>query len=116
MQNLKSEKAYKTCTVQIIAGFGEENTAYHSIRPDEEWTESSLRDAIIRELEGHRCKAMVVAYTTQNQKLANKVLKDLGFQHTRWCSKEKHEETKLRMWWFSFCNTEIPTTSQNKGK
>ncbi len=116
MPKLHTKEAYKTCTVEIIAGFGEEETAYHSIRPDGKWTESSLRDAIIRELNEHRHKAMVVAYTTQNQSIANEVLKDLGFQHTRWCSKKKYEETQLRMWWFSFCNTEIPTISQSKGK
>lgn len=116
MPNLKSETAYKTCTVQIIAGFGEEDTAYHSIRPDTAWSEDTLRNAIIRELHEHSRKAMVVAYTTQNQKLANKVFKALGFQHARWCSKKKHPETKLRMWWFPLVHQEIPSLSESKGK
>lgn len=109
MPVLHTDKAYKTCTVEIIAGFGEEPTAYISIRAEEKWTETSLREAIVRELNEHSRKALVTAYTTQNQELANKVLKELGFQHTRWCSKKKHPETKLRMWWFPLGHQTIPS-------
>ncbi len=112
MPVLHTEKAYKTCTVEIITGFGEESTAYPSIKPTGKWTEAFLRESIVRELEKHSLKAMVVAYTTQNQELANKVLKELGFQHTRWCSKEQHPETKLRMWWFPLGHQAIPSTEK----
>lgn len=112
MPNLTSQKEGTTCTVQVISGFGQEATANSRIKPDSSWTETSLRRAIIGELKEHSRKAMVVAYTTQNQKLANKVLKELGFQHTRWCSKEQHPETKLRMWWFPLGHQAIPSTEK----
>lgn len=43
--------------------------------------------------------AFVSATTNNEQKIDNKVLKDLGFEYSAWMSKKAHPETKVRLWW-----------------
>ncbi|GAG73066.1 unnamed protein product, partial [marine sediment metagenome] len=37
--------------------------------------------------------------TNSTQRVANKVLKELGFFHSKWMYKAQHRSTKLRVWW-----------------
>ena len=48
------------------------------------------------EVAGH---LMITAVTNNQQKAANKALKDCGFEHSTWMSKRQHPETRIRLWW-----------------
>lgn len=114
------------CSAKMIAGFGQANTtSYAAVQvSDSEVTEDALREGIRKRVMEHQKDthmglarmAMLVAYTSDLQVLANKVLKEQGFQHTRWMSKGKHPETKLRMWWFPLNHQDLPSTSTSKDK
>jgi len=41
----------------------------------------------------------IVVATNSEQKVANEALRDMGFSHSKWMSKDAHPNTKLRLWW-----------------
>lgn len=44
-------------------------------------------------------RKMLTAITNDDQKVANALLRELGFRHSPWMSKRQHPETKVRLWW-----------------
>jgi hypothetical protein len=60
-------------------------------------------EALLKTLKDEKLKgnAMVIAFSNNKQKKANKMLKKLGFKSTRWATKTKHSQTKLKLWWFA---------------
>jgi adenylate cyclase class IV len=46
----------------------------------------------------YRC---IIIFTNDYQEQTNKILRKLGFKHTRWMDKPDHEEdTRIRLWWW----------------
>ncbi len=50
----------------------------------------------IRRSKGTNC---LVVMTNSHQKNVNKILKELGFKHSDWMSKDQHPEAKIKLWW-----------------
>ena len=67
------------------------------------YTELQVENFIKKTIDVHRKygKAMVVVTTNSEQKIANKVLRKLGFNHSKWSSKKQHKDTKIRLWYKS---------------
>lgn len=86
------------CTVRILRGFGD------VIEADKLITHSSSKEQIRRELQEYcrsskKVYAMLVVVTNNKQREANAVLLEEGFKHSKWATKDKHPNTKVRLWW-----------------
>jgi len=85
------------CTAHIIYNLGGSElttmrtSAYHETDL-RKWIEEALADY------GHK---VVVAMTNDEQKLANGLLLEYGFNHSPWISKKQHAQSKIRVWWFA---------------
>jgi hypothetical protein len=91
-------KEFPACCVMSIAiNFGGTDTSAWQVAKSEDKIRSFLEREI--EYEIRRGNAALVATTNNNQKIANKVLHELGFAHSKWMSKHHHPETKVRLWW-----------------
>jgi hypothetical protein len=86
------------CTAKLIVDFGESDVAEGG---DREVTYGEVRNYVQGQVQSfyNRQLAMIVATTNSQQTVANKVLEDLGFKHTKWMSKRQHPETRVRLWW-----------------
>lgn len=92
------------CTAKIIMDFGESAVAEggnFEVDPEE------LEHKIVRKIEFYANEdvfgetvALVTAITNTEQKTANKVLRKIGFKHSKWMDKKAHPETKIRLWWY----------------
>lgn len=40
-----------------------------------------------------------IVMTNSDQDVANKVLRQLGFSHSKWMKKAQHPQTRMRLWW-----------------
>ena len=86
------------CTGNIICGLGESRVAeggtYHLSKQElKHWIENTVASR-------KRAGEAFIAVTTNNeQRVANSVLLELGFSHSPWMTKERHPETKVRIWW-----------------
>jgi hypothetical protein len=86
------------CTARVLVDFGEsevsEGGAFRVSKND-------MKEEIQREINYYKKQgiAFLSATTNNEQKTANKVLKELGFKCTKWMSKNIHPETKVRLWW-----------------
>lgn len=87
------------CTMKVAVGLGDTRTAeynaYGSTDADD------VEEELLELVEGYKEAGMAVLTVTTNnqQKVANKVLKRMGFSHSKWCSKTQHPETRVRLWW-----------------
>lgn len=88
------------CTAVIMKDFGESGVAEGG---DKLYTEKQIESYINKTINIQRKygKAMVVATTNSEQKVANKVLRKLGFKYSKWSSKNQHKNTKIRLWYKS---------------
>lgn len=87
------------CTGEVIYKFGQSPTnATGHIVPKE----SELRAEIIEALNTYKAYgyAFICATLNQEQKVARKVLYNMGFKYSGWMSKTKHSETDVRLYWF----------------
>lgn len=85
------------CTINILKGFGQTNTAecgrkFKTAFTIEQWLRAEIRDAREEGL------AMLVATTNDQQKEGNKALRACGFRRTKWAKKDNHPETKVALW------------------
>jgi hypothetical protein len=63
--------------------------------------ERQMRDDLINEIQNRRWTNCLIVFTNDNQPETNRVLREIGFKHTRWMNKPDHdEETKIRLWWW----------------
>ena len=93
------------CTATILTGFGGTSTAEYGSYKQPNYSE--LRDEIVSQLNSTPSKFAVVTATTNDQQtIANKVLEDLGFKHSKWMTKTQHSETKLRLWFMPMMDWE----------
>ena len=84
------------CTANIIYDLGgTELTMGRREAPTEDRLKRYLEVRIL-ERAGRKC---IVVMTNSQQNVANKVLLELGFKHSKWMSKRQHPETKVRLWW-----------------
>lgn len=84
------------CTAKVVCDFGGTRTSAGNQGPtDEDELRKWLRNKIRYKSKG----TVLVAMTNSTQKVANKVLRELGFSHSKWMSKSQHRSTKLRLWW-----------------
>lgn len=93
---MKTKNFPGCCTAVIYHDFGGSNLCAGT-------TEDVAREKITTWLnnkiavsKGWKC---IVIITNSEQKIANKVLLDLGFKHSKWMSKNQHPESKIRLWW-----------------
>lgn len=88
------------CTAKVLCGLSGTATAeYGSHRKaSKDVIKKSLTSII--ELHKYEGAMAVLTVTTNNkQTTANQALRELGFKHSRWCSKKQHPNTKVRLWW-----------------
>lgn len=99
MPKLKSTEFPWCCTGKIIFNFGESSVnASGGFTPSEE----DLRRQVVEQMGickqyGH---AFVCATVTQEQKIARRVLYNMGFKYSKWMSKSKHPENQVRLYWY----------------
>ena len=87
------------CTGSILGSFGENEHAsgYYSIeRP---LTAVHIRERIKQEALANRGHAFICITSNDKQPVLNSVLRDMGFEHSKWMSKRQHPSTKVRIWW-----------------
>jgi len=84
------------CTAKICHDFG---GSYLSAGITSDISKEKIADWLnkkIKEFKGEQC---LVIITNKDQEIANAVLLELGFKHSRWMSKKLHPESKIRLWW-----------------
>lgn len=104
------------CSAKLIYGFGGTITAMHGPRGHHH--KGDLKRGIKEAISTIRRNGngLVVAYTNQQQTVANQVLQELGFHNTGKVSKRKHSDTKLIMWWLPLGEVEaIPEIEVKAG-
>lgn len=90
------------CAAKILTGFGGTDTAEYDYRPDKDFTDETMFQAIVDKLEeAHRGgNALVFAATNSAQEVANRVLPRAGFIKVDETAKVKHQEHLLIGWVF----------------
>lgn len=90
------------CTAKIVSYF---QTAA-AVGPEHQYpglnignSKQDLLNEMLRQK--HNGQAMVIAFTNDKQKDANKMLKEIGWKSTKWATKTQHPETRLKLWWFA---------------
>lgn len=84
------------CTARIICDFGGTLTSAGDTGPTDE---AELRKWIKGRMKYKSRGTVMVGITNSSQKIANKILLELGFSHSKWMSKAQHRGTKMRLWW-----------------
>src|SRR5688572_7990772 len=93
------------CTAKVLAGFGQERTAEYAYRPNGPNINEISEEDLIKDLNKHirsakyQGEGLLTAITTQNQKIANKVLRQFGFKSSRFTSKKTHNDTYIKIWY-----------------
>ena len=93
---MKTKEFPLCCTAKVICDFGGTRTS------EGDWgatDEKKLRREIKDQLRWQSKGTVLVAITNSTQKVASKVLRELGFFHSKWMSKSQHRSTKIRLWW-----------------
>lgn len=95
---MKHESFPMCCTATIIYDFGQTRLSAGRTAPR---SEDSIRSFIQERMGGYATGSgrLFVAITNSDQKTAAKVLRELGFSHSKWMSKIQHSRTKMRLWW-----------------
>lgn len=90
---MQTNEVINCCTASIMFGFGGTETA--------DIDGYAYRPKAVELIEYHRGEgeAVLIAFTNNEQKGANEMLKSLGFKRTKSMSKYRHPETKLILWW-----------------
>lgn len=86
------------CTAIIVRDFGESDAAEGG---NQVYTPEKINNFLEAREKTHKAygKAMVVATTNSEQKVANGVLLARGYKHSKWMSKPQHKNTKVRLWY-----------------
>jgi len=61
--------------------------------------EGKLRTWLADVIKNTRGQKLLVIVTNDSQKVANKVLRELGFRASRWMKKRQHPTSLIRLWW-----------------
>ena len=93
---MKSTNFAGCCTAKIIYDFGGTElsaglTGKRTLKSIRAYLRKKINDA-----HGSTC---LVAITNNEQKGANRVLKEMGFSCSPWMKKWQHAESKIRLWW-----------------
>ncbi len=85
------------CTAKIVADLGESDIAAGG---NQEVTKKEVNDYLRKTEVSYRAYgfAVLVVTTNNEQAVANKILKERGYFHSKWMSKSNHPETKVRLW------------------
>ena len=99
---VKSRSFPYCCTAKVICNFGETHTSeggsYHA---EYERIKSEVERLMRNHLTGRFSPdAILTAITNNEQKVANKVLRELGWKSTKFVSKQAHPETKIKLWYY----------------
>lgn len=88
------------CTVKVIAGFGNSHTADVFTATLKDLSFTDLREYLRRQVVHQRKlgRAALIATTNNEQKIANKALRSVGFKSTRYISKRQHSDTRVKVW------------------
>lgn len=88
------------CTARIVIGLGNSPAADNFLSHTN--TEEELKQELNQAITSARYigDAVLVAITNDEQKKANKVLREMGWKHSKWMSKETHRNTKVRLWYY----------------
>ena len=93
---MKSQGFPNCCTARILSDFGGTRLS----AGDREPTNEDEMRAWVQQRMSYAARGQVfVIITNSAQDIANKVLRELGFSHSKWMSKAQHRETKMRVWW-----------------
>ena len=93
---MKSQLFPNCCTARILSDFGGTNLSAGDRAPtDEDELKTWIHHRMQYTSRGH----MFVVITNSKQNVANRVLRELGFSHSKWMSKAQHSESKMRLWW-----------------
>lgn len=91
------------CTAVVLSGFGNSQTGERGLEvPADGHSPEEFERLVKQKLDyylGTMGKAVVTCTLTDEQDKEAKVLKKLGFKHSRWISKRAHRETRLRLYW-----------------
>ena len=88
------------CTAMVLCGLSGTATAeYGPVRKVEKETIKKHLSLLINAFKKEGRMGILTATTNNNQETANQALRELGFKHSRWCSKKQHPNTKVRLWW-----------------
>jgi len=93
---MKAQNFPNCCTARIVYDFGGTRLSGMDTEPT---NENVLKRQIKDEMRWSSRGRLFVAITNSDQKTAAKVLRELGFSHSKWLSKAQHSETKMRLWW-----------------
>jgi len=93
---MKSQSFPNCCTARILSDLGGTSLSAGRRAPiDEDEIKAWIQQRMQYISRGH----VFVVITNSEQDAANKVLRELGFSHSKWMSKAQHRETKMRLWW-----------------
>lgn len=91
------------CTANVLSGFGNSETGMRTGDvPAGGYTPEQFERMVQQKIDyylGTMGRAILTATLTDEQVKEAKVLKKLGFKHTRWIKKRAHRETRLRLYW-----------------
>lgn len=89
------------CTAKIIVDFGGTETSEGDIGeiPEDVLLAQFCKQAVYFGSRIGRSTAILTAITNNEQKVANDLLKKIGFKSSKWMSKEQHPETKIKLWY-----------------
>jgi hypothetical protein len=93
---MKSTSFPNCCTATVLYDFG--GTALSA--GDKTFTSAKvIRNYLRKEMDAARDYHCLVVMTNSEQEVANKVLLEMGFEHSPWMRKYQHSESKIRLWW-----------------
>ncbi len=84
------------CTAHILTDFGESAVAEGG---NKQIKEKDLIKYIKDQALKYDEHAVLTAITNSQQKTANKALRKLGFNRSKWMNKKQHSNTKIRLWY-----------------
>lgn len=88
------------CTAQIISRFGQAGGPDRNNVANSRTLENKSYARLKREIMAMRDRLFTTVIITNNQqKNANKALRDLGFAHSTWMGGRLHTDSKIRIWW-----------------
>jgi hypothetical protein len=93
---MKSQAFPNCCTAKILSDFGGTNLSAGNQAPT---SEDGMRAWVQQRMQYVSRGHVFVVITNSAQDVANRVLRELGFSHSKWMSKAQHSESKMRLWW-----------------
>ncbi len=77
------------CTAKVIIDLGESKDSEFGFTT---YTEAQIKEYVHKQLSSYyfKDKAMFTVFITKEQKRATKVLKEMGFQHSKWMKSKEH--------------------------